>query len=251
MVGNRRRPARIVIKEADLPPLAQPGFIVPQGTEPEILRVTLEDLPAVGQQDLDLDADDALPIAISLSDLSDGVLAITLRDLATADQHVIHIARKDLPPIMKIRQADLPPDLNHMTTECYHGTSRGAAEQILRQGFRVGGGNALGSGIYFSIGGMTIARGYTKTAQPCIIRARVGWGKVAYLDDPKLPAGLRGSGDSVTERALRIGYHSFLTSGKFSQSAPAIGIVLGKQGSHITPPRIEVVELIDPHSSKS
>lgn len=184
-----------------------------------------------------------------LEDLDFDFLTITLEDLAKVAQQIIRIDPKDIPEIIRIRKADLPPDLNYMTTECYHGTSRAAAEKIRREGFRVGPGMAMGAGIYYSVGGMSIARGYLRTSNPCIIRSRISWGKVAYLDNPKIPKALkRGSGEARTNAGLKLGYKSFLTSSKYSKSSPAIGIVLGKRGAYVRPPRIEVMELIDPRS---
>jgi len=145
---------------------------------------------------------------------------------------------------------ELPADLNFLTTECYHGTSRHAAEQIKAHGFQVGGGTGYGAGIYFSVGGMSIARGYVK-GEPCIVRARVDWGRVAYLDDQKLPARVRGGGEAATRAALEAGYHSIISAHKFSTASPAVGVVLGLIGSHVRPPRIQVVELIDPRRLRS
>lgn len=174
------------------------------------------------------------------------LVVVSSEDLAKVERQILRIDSSDLPSILRIRLSDLPADLNRMTTECYHGTSRAAAERIRRGGFRVGSGMAMGSGIYFWVGDVGRAKSYTKE-EPCIIRARVDWGRVAYLDDPNTPKSFkRGSGESRTGAALDLGYTSFVSKSEFSTSSPAIGIVLGKKGSYIKPPRIEVIELIDP-----
>jgi len=207
--------------------------------EPQ-LTITSEDLAAVKPMHVDVlcitDAD--------LRKIEEQFLKISEKDLPP----ILQIDPKDLPPILKLSMADLPADLNYMTTECYHGTSRESAEKIRREGFRVGPRAACGAGIYFSVGGMSIARGYVK-GTPCIVRARVQWGRVCYRDDPKLPASLRsGSGDAHTKRLLQKGYSSTLDSSKFSRSKPVAGVVLATIGSYVRPPRIEVMELIDPRT---
>jgi hypothetical protein len=73
---------------------------------------------------------------------------------------------------------------------------------------------------------------------------------VAYLDDKKLPAAFRGSGDSPTQAALKSGYHSFITTPKYSTQSPAVGIVLEKHGQYVRPPRIEIIELLDPKGKR-
>lgn len=193
-------------------------------TSLELLALTFEDLIKFSRSEISIDEKDLPPI--------------------------IQIRMTDLPPIIHIKMADLPPDLNFMTTECYHGTSWAAAEEIRKEGFKVGAGAASGAGIYFSVGGMSIARSYAKTIKPCIVHARVNWGKVAYLDDPKIPGNFKGSGNRPTIAALSAGYDSFIATSKFSKSQPTVGIVLGKIGSYIRPPRIEVVELIDPNAKR-
>lgn len=190
-----------------------------QVARPKVIEITFDDLLKYVSQEISIDEKDLPPI--------------------------INIRMADLPPILDIKLADLPPDFNFMTTECYHGTSWQAAEKIRKGGFKVGHGSALGSGIYFSVGGISIARGYAKGTQPCIIRARVDWGRVAYLDDSKLPRNLKGGGNRVTKAAINAGYNSFINSSKYSKSKPAIGIVLGAIGTTIRPPRIEVIELME------
>lgn len=220
MGKERNFQANIVIEEKDLAPLIRiddADLVMPA---PTVLQVSWADLARLDEQ----------------------VLRIEEHDLP----QVVKVTMADLPPIIQIGLADLPADLTNATTECYHGTSWDAAERIRQEGFRVGSGTGLGAGIYFSVGAITVAQGYAKSARPCIIRARVDWGKVAYLDDPKLPAGLKGSGNGPTEHALKLGYHSFLTSSKYSVKQPAIGIVLARIGSYVKPPRIEVVDLLDP-----
>lgn len=177
-------------------------------------------------------------------------IQITSDDLSKAEQEVIRISLRDLPKIVRVGLEDLPGDLNCSSTECFHGTSRQAAEQIRKNGFRVGSGNVMGSGIYFSVGGVSIARSYTK-GEPCIIRARVDWGRVGYLDDTDVIKKIgHGGGDSRTVKAIGAGYSSLISSSKYSIKSPAIGIVLGKMGTVIRPPRIEVLELIDPRKYK-
>jgi hypothetical protein len=204
-------------------------FVIEEGDLPSLIEIDEEDLEAMDP-----------PLVVVCSE-----------DLAKVEQQILRIGSEDLPPIVKIGLSDLPTDLNQMTTECYHGTSRAAAHRIRKHGFRVGSGMARGAGVYFSVGGVSMAKGYTK-GQPCIIRARIDWGKVAYLDDPKTPKSFKkGSGEARTRAALKLGYASFVSKSKFSTSSPAIGIVLGRKGSYIKPPRIEVMELIDPRSRRS
>jgi hypothetical protein len=177
-----------------------------------------------------------------------GLLVLSLEELVTFEPEVLDINLADLPPlpeIIEITLADIHGDLTNQVIDCFHGTSLEAARRIRDEGFRVGSGAALGSGIYFAVGGMSIARSYTKTSRPCIVHARVSWGKVGYLDDKKLPAAFRGSGDSPTKAALKAGYHSFITTPKYSRQSPAIGIVLETRGNYVKPPRIEIVELLD------
>jgi len=212
------------ISKADLP-----GLAMIESGMPRMIRITEADL-----EYWDFD-----------------VVSITLEDLARLDQSIIRIDPKDLPDIIKIREADLPSDLSYVTTECYHGTSTSAAERIRRQGFRVGSRTAMGAGVYFSVGGMTIAKGYVRSSRPCIVRARVDWGRVAYLDDPKIPKAVSTrSGGARTKAAMELGYTSLLNTSKYSRSKPAVGIVLGKRGTHIRPPRITVIELINPRSGE-
>ena len=188
------------------------------------------------------------------------LLSISVKDIEAIDAQILRLAAKDLPPILQISAKDLPPvvkirledlipnrNLNHLTTECYHGTSREAAEKIKKQGFRVGPGAVSGSGIYFSVGGMTIARGYLK-GTPCVIRAIVDWGRVAYLDNPEVrkKIGRSISGDAGAQKGMSLGYQSFLLSSKYSKERPTTGIILGKKGADIKQPRIEVIELIKP-----
>jgi hypothetical protein len=185
-----------------------------------------------------------------LAKAEQALLRIGEKDLAEVEQRIIQVTLKDLPPVIKIDLPDLPPDLNNVTTDCYHGTSMQAAKKIQSQGFKVGSGMAYGAGIYFSVGGMSIAKGYVTKGDPCIIHAKVSWGKVAYLDDPKVSSFITGSGETRTKKALEKGYHSFLQTSKYSRSSPTIGIVLGMRGDYIRAPRIEVIELIDPHTGK-
>lgn len=217
---------------------------------PDIIKITHEDIEKLSSPSSD-------PLIITPEDLDRidaDIMSVTFADLARINEEVLRITAADIPPLLstlKILPQDLPNDFTNTTTNCYHGTSLHAAKKILRQGFKVGPGNVMGSGIYFSIGGVTIARGYVKGNTPCIIHAKVDWGKVAYLDDPKIPKEFKtGNGNSRTEAALRKGYHSFIASSKYSEKNPTIGIVLGKRGTFIRPPRIVVLELINPRTGK-
>lgn len=218
--------AKIVITEADLPI-----------EQPTVLRLTADDLPVVVEP------------AILTVGLNDVVLVDRLMDSQT-----VRLTAKEIPPIpeiIRIRAADIPEDLNNVTTECYHGTSWDVAKRIEREGFKVGRGMAYGAGIYFSVGAVGVANSFAKGSRPCIIRARVSWGRVAYLDDPKLPASIKsGGGEARTRAALRAGYDSLITTKKFSGKSPAYGIVLGTLGSYIRSPHIQVIELIDPRKIK-
>jgi hypothetical protein len=160
---------------------------------------------------------------------------------------IVQITKKDLPEIIRISLNDLVPDqdLSNTSTDCFHGTSLKAARNIQNEGFRVGPGNVFGSGVYFAVGAVSIADSYRKSRQPCIIRARVNWGRVAYFDERKVNRKLGGfSGDKLTSKALSMGYDSIIQCSHYSKDKPTIGIVLGKKGSYIQPPRIEVVELL-------
>lgn len=218
-----------VIEDSDLPLVSDSGDIGSPIMDIPLICITNDDLPPI--------------IYISEEDLPE-TLQIDEKDLP----EILRITMKDLPDFVRIGIQDLPPDrdLTNVTMECYHGTSMEAAKSIKINGFKVGPGNAYGSGIYFSVGGMSIAQGYLK-GTPCIIKAQVDWGSVAYLDDSKTSStlGFQG-GDAKTDKALSLGYDSFLSSSKYSNQTPAIGVVLGKQGAFIKPPRITVLELIDP-----
>ncbi len=174
-------------------------------------------------------------------------IRISQTDLDTLDSNIIQLTKTDLSEfeksILRILWEDLPPDFTNTITDCYHGTSRTAAEKIQSEGFRVGSGNALGSGIYFSVGDIGYARGYKKQ-DGVIIQARVSWGKVAYLDDTSIVPGIRGSGDSVVDIARKYGIDTIIQSSKYSQTSPTIGVVLGKYGTIINKPRIEVINIL-------
>ena len=216
-------------------------------------EITAEDLrqlpPRLSSPFIEITDDDLA----RFDEVKEDLLIISLDDLAAAWPLNIDINLKDLPPlpeIIEITLADIRGDLTNMSTDCFHGTSLAAARKIRDEGFRVGGGSLHGSGIYFSVGGVSLARGYAKGNQPCIVHARVYWGKVAYLDDKKLPPAFRGSGDSPTQAALKDGYHSFITTPKYSTQSPAVGIVLQTQGKYVKPPRIEIIELLDPQGKR-
>ena len=219
---------------------------------PEI-EITEADVRAaliVKDDSFELTLDDLAQAGKSFAASKAQFLTITLADIRRAQPQMIEIGLADLPPIIEITLADLRGDLTNRATDCFHGTSLEAAKKIQREGFCVGHGNALGSGIYFSVGGITIAKSYAKSAKPCIVHASVHWGKVAYLDDKNLPAGIRGSGDGPTKAALKVGYHSFITTEKYSSKQPAVGIILATQGQYVKPPRIEVIELLDPQGKR-
>ena len=213
--------------------------------EKYLIEITSEDLETtiidITVNDLDRLKTDL--ISLTLDDL---MLVVQPEIFAeqTALSPIINIELADLGPILDIEIVDLPADLNYLTTEVYHGTSWENAQRIREEGFRIGPRSALGSGIYFSVGGAGLARNYKKGSRGCIIQAHVEWGKVAYLDEPELPAFCKGSGDNVTRAALEAGYNSFITTSKFISDKQATGIVLGLQGSYIKPPRIEVIRLI-------
>ena len=202
-----------------------------------------EDLPpviSINESDIEA-ALKALPIP--------PLIQVSLQDIAAVEAQILRLTEKDLPPILTIRMQDLPPivklglhdlipdrDLTNIATNCYHGTSMEAANKIVNEGFRVGPGAASGYGIYFSVGGMTIAQSYIK-GTPCIIRAKVNWGRVAYGDDPESMRKYGGKPDTL------------LLSSKYSEQTPTVGIVLAPLGTYVKPPRIEVMELIDPRKT--
>lgn len=217
------------------------------------IEITDDDLreprPTVSSEMIEITDDDLARYGAVKEDL----LILSLEEVLAARPFVLDIDLADLPPLPKIIEitlADIRGDLTNQLTDCFHGTSLDAARKIRDEGFRVGGGNALGSGIYFSVGGISIARSYTKSSRPCIVHARVYWGKVAYLDDKKLPSTFRGSGDGPTQAALKDGYHSFITTPKYSTKSPAVGIVLETHGKYVQPPRIEIIELLDPQGKR-
>jgi hypothetical protein len=192
-------------------------------------------------------------IMISIADCKPKNSTITFVDYlmfyqthAGGQKDLIRIFPNDLVKKIIINYSDLPKDgkFNYITTECYHGTSLPAAKRIIKEGFRVGPGNLFGSGIYFSIGGISIAKNYLK-GKPCIIRARVDWGNVAYLDH-KIGTKLHGGGHCLTRKALKMGYDSIITNSSFSADAPTVGIILGHMNTFIGPPRIDILELIKP-----
>lgn len=215
------------------------------------LEELLVDSRPGGEESISLDMDE-LPIPPVLR-VEWADLPQLVEDIAVAEDElapVLVVGLADLPEDLILGLADLPPDLTNTCIECYHGTSWEAAEKIRTGGFQVGAGNAYGSGAYFAVGGVGIAPGFVKSSRPCIIRARVAWGNVLYLDDPHAPPSCKGAGDAVTQAAKALGYDSFLTMRDYSAQSPAIGIVLGIVGSIIPAPRIEVMELIDPASPR-
>lgn len=212
---------------------------------PEII-IDEQDLAKAASQVLEVTSEDLRAASKLLQAGELEFLNLTLDDIRNAQPELIEIGLNDLPPIIEITLADLPRDMTGATVDCFHGTSYEYAKQIKRQGFRVGSGAAFGSGIYFSIGGISIARSYAKSAKPCIIQARVQWGRVAYLDDPNLPAHIRGSGDKATKAAMKAGFNSFIQATKYSAKKPTVGIVLATKGKYVRPPRIEIVKLLDP-----
>jgi hypothetical protein len=221
----------------------------------ENIVIDEKDLPRIiSVSDGDLGLADSSILTITFADLikyQEEIISIGDRDLTLAERNIVRITLRDLPQILKIEPRDLPADLNCLTTEVYHGTSREAAERIQKEGFKVGSGNALGSGIYFSVGSISIAQGYIR-GNPCIVRALVDWGHVAYLDDPKVITELgHGSGDRRTEVAIKKGYQSLIQNQKFSKTVPTVGVVLGMYGTYLRPPRIRVEELIDPRDHLS
>ncbi|REG11418.1 poly(ADP-ribose) polymerase family protein [Pelolinea submarina] len=146
--------------------------------------------------------------------------------------------------IIKISFADLPADLNNAITDCYHGTSKEAAEKIVRSGFKVGCGSGMGSGIYFAVGAIGCSSAY-KRGNGVILRAKVHWGNVFYLDDKNCPRELIGTGDGVVIRAKKLGYDSLIQSRKYSINNPTVGVVLAKKDTFIKPPQIEVIDIIE------
>lgn len=235
-------PNRIVIRKEDLwdAPVEAPGLaldIVITAGDLQVLTISAEDLAQVHVPESSI----LVVTATDLAEFERQMLRVNPDDLPP----LIHLRLKDLPSIMRIGLEELPSDLSGATTECYHGTSSANAERICKEGFRVGPGAALGAGIYFSVGAIGVARSFARGGFG-LIRARVHWGKVAYLDDPKTPAKFKGGGEAVTRAALAEGYQSFLQSSKYSQQQPTIGVVLGTIGSYIRDGRIEVLELIEP-----
>lgn len=233
------------LDDSDLPPIAEIEI-----TDDDLRRLPpVARSPEVRSEVIEITTEELA----RFDTVKEGLLVLSLEEIMAFGPGVINIELADLPPlpeIIEITLADIRGDLTNQLTDCFHGTSLEAARKIRDEGFRVGGGAALGSGIYFAVGGMSIARSFAKSDRPCIIHARVYWGKVAYLDDKKLPAPFRGSGDRPTQAALKAGYHSFITTPKYSPQSPAVGIVLETQNKYVKPPRIEIIELLDPKGKR-
>lgn len=224
--------------------------------EPEVLRITEDELPIVKPaenidiSERDMALLDARILVISGSDLAmvdRSILRLTEMDLTQAERNLLRITLEDLPQIVNRDMKNLPTTLDNSSSECYHGTSREAAEKICQEGFRVGSGAGYGEGIYFSVGGISIARSYMK-GTPCIVRTRVNWGNIAYQDDQSTMKRIREKGGNFTEEALRLGYNSSLLKKQYSDTNPTIGIVLERIGKTVPTTRIQVIELIDPNN---
>ena len=84
--------------------------------------------------DIVINEEDCLPeINITKEDIlayEPELITITPKDLERFKAQIIRISDADLPEVIKIGLRDLPSDLTNRSTECYHGTSWEAAEQI-------------------------------------------------------------------------------------------------------------------------
>lgn len=197
-----------------------------------------------------------------------GILRITPAMIAAVRPApvALRIEAKDCPDapasirIMLEDVVNLPPSVleeGPITEDNFHGTSSGVAERILREGWIIGSGNAIGSGIYFSVGAETHARSY---ARPELIHARIAWGKIAHWDDPKVQQEYTQwcrehrctpCGDAITEWALATGYRTLLQS---KTHKPTIGVFLYPQtartGRKLVTPHIRILEVKDVNTGR-
>ena len=175
-------------------------------------------------------------------------ITITLDDVNRYIPHVEIVSLDDITEyernIITISFDDLPADLSNAITDCYHGTSKAAAEKIVRSGFKVGCGSGMGSGVYFAVGAIGCSSAYRR-GNGVIIRAKVHWGNVFYLDDKNCPRELIGTGDGVVTSAKKLGYDSLIQTRKYSKNNPTVGVVLAKRDTFIKPPQIEVIDIIE------
>lgn len=169
----------------------------------------------------------------------------------------------DAPGPLKITLEDvvnLPPSVleeGPVTEDNFHGTSTGVAEKIMHEGWIIGHGNAIGSGVYFSVGVETHARSY---AHPELIHARIAWGKIAHWDDSKVQQEYTQwcrehrrapCGDVITEWALATGYRTLLQN---KTHKPTIGVFLYPQtartGRKLVTPHIRILEVKDVNTGR-
>lgn len=197
-----------------------------------------------------------------------GVLRITPTMIAVVKPPIaLRVEAKDcadVPGPLKITLEDvinLPSSTieieGPITEDNFHGKGSGVAEKIVREGWIIGGGNAIGSGVYFSVGAETHAHSY---ARPELIHARVAWGKIAYWDDPKVQQEYTQwcrdnhrtpCGDTITEWGLATGYRTLLQS---KTHKPTIGVFLYPQtartGRKLITPHIRILEVKDVNTGR-
>jgi len=181
----------------------------------------------------------------------DGVIRITPPDTEA------FVIRLDPPEIERIL-SKIPPEeaiiirvdeVLEYTDDNFHGTREGIPAKIEQEGWVVGNGTGVAAGVYFSVGRDSIALSY---ARPCLIRARVDWGNVAYLDDREVQRKYNDwcrrkrrtpCGDALTEWGREERYHSVMQS---RTGRPTIGVMLHPRTSgrqRFMTPRIQIAEV--------
>jgi len=215
-------------------------IIVINDEDLDVIEITLDELYYDSQVITILASElDATPIIIAETDIQGGI-EITPNDVKLFEEFM-------KPIIITPDDIDVS-ELDEFTPDNYHGTKKGVSEKILKEGWRVGDGNAVGSGVYFSVGGDSISR---RHAKPELIKAKIAWGNVAYMDDRNFQVDLnewcrnngraRG-GDAITGWGLSNGYHCVMQS---KSQRPTVGVMLGRRGTYIKHKRIQIVEVKD------
>lgn len=126
---------------------------------------------------------------------------------------------------------------------CYHGTSREAAADIVRHGWKVGDHGTLGSGVYFATSQST-ASSYASGA---IIKVRVSWGKTADFTSARVQAAFQAwsrthNSQDVTSWALAKGYSGIKNN--------HCGVLVARpqrnvRWSHFRTPRVRIIGVYD------
>ena len=143
----------------------------------------------------------------------------------------------------------------HFTEDNYHGTNSGQnIESILQHGWRVGAGNAMGSGVYFAFDGVHDSSSIISTASSyagsggALIKATIAWGNTADWYDGDVTSscmawlaeqGKSYNGDTITEWGLANGFDSVIMGGFGVMLHPQYALI----GTYWKTPRIQITEV--------